>query len=555
METPATTRSSASASSTTSRSCCGGALLAGEIKPGERIKVAELEKSFGVSHIPIREAVRRLETEGLIVALPQRAAVAAGVDLDDLGGPLRPAPDRRVRGDPALGRRDDRRAGRGVRGRARERSRPSPRITTRRGSGSSTATSTGRCSSRARARGSGACSSRSGSPRSATSGCSSPRRSTTRWPTTASCSCCCEQRDGARAAEDPAPPPRPHRARGAAGVHAPTDAARAPAEPMRAAIVSAYRRRPRPASAPSREPPRGRRSSSCSPPRSTRPTSRSRPGRFPAGSPPLPYVPGIEGVGRVVQSARFAPGTRVWASGRGLGVARDGAFAERFVVADEALVEVPEGAADVVAAAFGQVGLAGLDVALVARSRSVRARSCSCSARRAASARSRCRRRSCSAPAASSPSGATQRPARGARAALGADATVALEGDDFRGAPRGRGRRRAADARARPALGAAARGRGGRRRPGRADRPPRPVGGADRHARLRGSCAGSSSRSSATRTSPSRSTRSRRATRTWSGTRRGPASASTPRRCRSIASARRGRARRGGRDVKLVLVP
>ena len=62
------------------------ALLAGEIRPGERIKVAELEKSFGVSHIPIREAVRRLEAEGLIVALPQRAAVAAGVDLDDLSG-------------------------------------------------------------------------------------------------------------------------------------------------------------------------------------------------------------------------------------------------------------------------------------------------------------------------------------------------------------------------------------------------------------------------------------------------------------------------------------
>jgi DNA-binding GntR family transcriptional regulator len=62
------------------------ALLAGDIKPGERIKVAELEKSFGVSHIPIREAVRRLESEGLIVTLPQRAAVAAGVDLDDLAG-------------------------------------------------------------------------------------------------------------------------------------------------------------------------------------------------------------------------------------------------------------------------------------------------------------------------------------------------------------------------------------------------------------------------------------------------------------------------------------
>jgi len=63
-----------------------GALVAGEIKPGEKIRVSELEKSFGVSHIPIREAVRRLEAEGLIVALPQRAAVAAGVDLVDLAG-------------------------------------------------------------------------------------------------------------------------------------------------------------------------------------------------------------------------------------------------------------------------------------------------------------------------------------------------------------------------------------------------------------------------------------------------------------------------------------
>src|SRR5918994_544887 len=62
------------------------ALLAGDIKPGERIKVAALEKSLGVSHIPIREAVRRLETEGLIVTLPQRAAVAAAADLDDLAG-------------------------------------------------------------------------------------------------------------------------------------------------------------------------------------------------------------------------------------------------------------------------------------------------------------------------------------------------------------------------------------------------------------------------------------------------------------------------------------
>jgi DNA-binding GntR family transcriptional regulator len=62
------------------------ALLTGEIRPGESIRVTALEKQFGVSHIPIREALRRLEAEALVVALPQRTAVAAGVDLDDLAG-------------------------------------------------------------------------------------------------------------------------------------------------------------------------------------------------------------------------------------------------------------------------------------------------------------------------------------------------------------------------------------------------------------------------------------------------------------------------------------
>ena len=81
-------------------------------------------------------------------------------------------------------------------------------------------------------------------------------------------------------------------------------------------------------------------------------------GSFPFGSPPLPYVPGIEGVGTVVQSERFAPGTRVWTSGRGLGVAADGTFAERYLAAEEVLVEVPAEVADVDAAALGVVGLA-----------------------------------------------------------------------------------------------------------------------------------------------------------------------------------------------------
>jgi DNA-binding GntR family transcriptional regulator len=62
------------------------AILTGEIAPGERIRVADLERRFGVSHIPIREALRRLESEGLVVTSPQRATLAAGVALEDLAG-------------------------------------------------------------------------------------------------------------------------------------------------------------------------------------------------------------------------------------------------------------------------------------------------------------------------------------------------------------------------------------------------------------------------------------------------------------------------------------
>jgi NADPH2:quinone reductase len=82
-------------------------------------------------------------------------------------------------------------------------------------------------------------------------------------------------------------------------------------------------------------------------------------GDFPHGSPSLPYVPGIEAVGAVVSSERHAPGTRVWVSGRGLGVAYDGGFAERFAAPDDLLVPVPDDADDVLAAAIGCVGIAG----------------------------------------------------------------------------------------------------------------------------------------------------------------------------------------------------
>jgi NADPH2:quinone reductase len=75
-------------------------------------------------------------------------------------------------------------------------------------------------------------------------------------------------------------------------------------------------------------------------------------GRFYATPPAVPYVPGHEGAGRVLEGNRLRPGTRVYFEAQG----RDGAFAER-TVADEAMtVEIPDGISDAVAAAIGIPG-------------------------------------------------------------------------------------------------------------------------------------------------------------------------------------------------------
>lgn len=128
---------------------------------------------------------------------------------------------------------------------------------------------------------------------------------------------------------------------------------------MRAALISAYQTPPTPGELPAPQASEGKalvtlRAAALNPA-----DLAIASGSFPFGSPPLPYVPGIEGVGLVVESGRFAPGTRVWASGRGLGVGSDGTFAEQFAALDETLVEVPAGAEDAFAAGLGVAGLAG----------------------------------------------------------------------------------------------------------------------------------------------------------------------------------------------------
>lgn len=68
--------------------------------------------------------------------------------------------------------------------------------------------------------------------------------------------------------------------------------------------------------------------------------------------PPLPYTPGVEAAGVVVQSERFAPGTRVWLRGGGMGTRRDGTWCELIDAPDEAIGLLPEGVDMALGSAF-----------------------------------------------------------------------------------------------------------------------------------------------------------------------------------------------------------
>ncbi|MFG2435821.1 GntR family transcriptional regulator [Streptomyces sp. NPDC048508] len=62
------------------------AILAGHLAPGTEYSLRELAGMLNISFIPIREALRSLESEGLVVMRPGRSAVIAPLDLDDLRG-------------------------------------------------------------------------------------------------------------------------------------------------------------------------------------------------------------------------------------------------------------------------------------------------------------------------------------------------------------------------------------------------------------------------------------------------------------------------------------
>ena len=59
-------------------------IIVGKFPPGQKIVVSELSKEMRLSDIPIREAMKRLESEGFLEITPHVGAIASRMDLDEI---------------------------------------------------------------------------------------------------------------------------------------------------------------------------------------------------------------------------------------------------------------------------------------------------------------------------------------------------------------------------------------------------------------------------------------------------------------------------------------
>lgn len=59
-------------------------ILTGKMKPGERLMEIHLANKLGVSRTPIREAIRKLELEGLVIMIPRKGAEVAQISWKSL---------------------------------------------------------------------------------------------------------------------------------------------------------------------------------------------------------------------------------------------------------------------------------------------------------------------------------------------------------------------------------------------------------------------------------------------------------------------------------------
>ncbi|MBS7552821.1 GntR family transcriptional regulator [Ancylobacter dichloromethanicus] len=59
-------------------------IIAGAVEPGSRLRQDHIAAEFGASHVPVREAFRRLEAQGLAVSEPRRGVRVAAFDLAEV---------------------------------------------------------------------------------------------------------------------------------------------------------------------------------------------------------------------------------------------------------------------------------------------------------------------------------------------------------------------------------------------------------------------------------------------------------------------------------------
>lgn len=60
------------------------AIINGDLKPGERLMEIQLAEELGVSRTPVREAIRKLELEGLVLMIPRKGAYVAKISMKDI---------------------------------------------------------------------------------------------------------------------------------------------------------------------------------------------------------------------------------------------------------------------------------------------------------------------------------------------------------------------------------------------------------------------------------------------------------------------------------------
>lgn len=59
-------------------------ILSGKLRPGARLRQTEIAKQFNASHIPVREALRQLNAEGLVSIESHRGAVVTALSQGEL---------------------------------------------------------------------------------------------------------------------------------------------------------------------------------------------------------------------------------------------------------------------------------------------------------------------------------------------------------------------------------------------------------------------------------------------------------------------------------------